>query len=230
MTAKLIARSALMILVLGAFAATLSAQQLELYPNAGGFLPHRVNFGDMRSHLEEEGIYGLKGGVFLNPNVQLEGSFGYINHFEPRDTPAPIDSSFGIMPRTIYGLLFDINGAWNFRQRQFFGKTVTPYVAAGGGGLTAEVRHTDAALLAGSFYTTDPSTGAPVLSNSRTITLHDGATFFAVNYGGGIKALNLWGPMGFRADVRGRTLPNFYGKEMSWPEITGGLTFAWGER
>ena len=33
-----------------------------------------------------------------------------------------------------------------------------------------------------------------------------------------------------RADIRGRTLPNFIGESMNWPEITGGVTFSWGER
>jgi hypothetical protein len=33
-----------------------------------------------------------------------------------------------------------------------------------------------------------------------------------VNYGAGVKFLNVAGPMGFRFDVRGRTLPNFFGE------------------
>jgi hypothetical protein len=230
MKPNLIVCSILIIVVLCVFAATLHAQQVEVYPNAGGFWPRPVNFGDMNTDVKNEGIYGLKGGVFLNPNVQVEGSFGYMNHFEPRNIPSSLDSSFGIAPQTIYGLLFDVNGAWNFGQRQLFGTRVSPYVTAGVGGLTAEVRHTTAALIAGSFYTTDPTTGAPVLSNGRRIVLNDGDTFLTVNYGGGIKALNLWGPMGLRADIRGRTLPNFYGKSLHWPELTGGLTFSWGER
>jgi hypothetical protein len=179
--------------------------------------------------MRNEGIYGLKAGVFVNPNIQLEGNFGYINHFESRNVPTSLDSAYGIAPRTIYGLLFDLNGVWNFDQRNTFGSRLTPYAAVGVGSLTAEVRHTDAALIAGSFYTTDAA-GTPALSNSRTITLHDGSTFLTVNYGGGVKALNMWGPVGLRADIRGRTLPNFYGKMLHWPEATGGLTFSWGER
>jgi len=35
---------------------------------------------------------------------------------------------------------------------------------------------------------------------------------------------------GYRADVRGRTLPRFYGFRFSWLEVTAGLTFSWGER
>ena len=39
--------------------------------------------------LKSEGIYGLKGGVFLTENAEVEGSFGYINHFEMRYAPNP---------------------------------------------------------------------------------------------------------------------------------------------
>jgi hypothetical protein len=37
----------------------------------------------------------------------------------------------------------------------------------------------------------------------RTKILESGDTFFTVNYGGGIKFLNLAGPLGFRVDVHG---------------------------
>ena len=125
--------------------------------------------------------------------------------------------------------MFDLNGVWNFNQRELFGSRISPYVTLGVGGLTAQVRHTNAALVAGSFYTSDSSTGEPALTNGRTIVLNDGDSFLTVNYGGGIKAVNLWGPVGLRADVRGRTVPNFYSKAMHWPEVTGGVTFTWGE-
>jgi hypothetical protein len=44
-----------------------------------------------------DGIYGVKGGVFLNENAaQLEGSFGYMNHFELRQPPNAFNPGFGI--------------------------------------------------------------------------------------------------------------------------------------
>jgi hypothetical protein len=223
MTRKLIVRSALTIVVLGVFAATLSAQQIEFYPNAGGFWPRSTNHGDMRN----EGIYGLKAGVFLNQNVQLEGGFGYINHFEMRN--APIGAGFGITPHTVYGLLYDANGVWNFGNRNFFGTRVSPYVTIGAGALTAQVRHADSAFIRGGGFMVD-DTGTVVTNTARTIRMDDGDTFLTINYGGGIKAMNVWGPLGFRADIRGRTLPNFYGETMTWPELTGGVVFTWGER
>jgi hypothetical protein len=55
-------------------------------------------------------------------------------------------------------------------------------------------------------------------------------SFLSMSYGGGIKKLRLWGPVGYRLDVRGRTLPNFNGFAFTWLEATTGLTFAWGDR
>lgn len=56
------------------------------------------------------------------------------------------------------------------------------------------------------------------------------ATFLAMSYGGGIKTFRKWGPIGYRLDVRGRTLPNYNGFAYSWLEVTGGMTFSWGNR
>jgi hypothetical protein len=58
----------------------------------------------------------------------------------------------------------------------------------------------------------------------------DDRTFFTFSYGGGLKALQLWGPMGVFGDVRGRTIPNFFSSSFTWPEVRAGLTFSWGER
>jgi hypothetical protein len=46
----------------------------------------------------------------------------------------------------------------------------------------------------------------------------------------GFKAMKLWGPMGARVDIRGRTFPNFRGETVTWPEATAGLVFTFGER
>ena len=60
--------------------------------------------------------------------------------------------------------------------------------------------------------------------------LENNDTFFTFSYGGGFKGLRLAGPVGFRFDVRGRTIPNFFGESSTRAELTGGLVFAWGER
>src|SRR5215471_11455795 len=60
-----------------------SAQKYELYPYAGGFFPGK--FADL-IEVNNEGIYGIKGGVFVTRNFEGEGHFGYINNLSFKDT------------------------------------------------------------------------------------------------------------------------------------------------
>jgi len=219
-------RSALILCVLTVCAATLSAQRAEIYPNAGYFWPDTMNNGQ---RLKSDGIYGMKGGVFMGQNAQLEGSFGYVNHFEMRQPPNTFNPGFGIVQPTVFGLLYDVNGTYNFGERQFLNKRISPFLSVGAGGLTTEIRHGSSTFLEGGGNVID-SAGAVVPNTARSKMLNDGDTFFTVNYGAGVKFLNLAGPMGFRVDVRGRTLPNFFGETTTWFEPTAGITFSWGER
>jgi hypothetical protein len=129
----------------------------------------------------------------------------------------------------MYALVYDINGAWNFGNHNMLGAKLNPYVVAGVGGLTAEVRHTSSAFFEGGGFALDAN-GNVIPNPAPTKIIHSGDTWFTVNYGGGIKAMNLWGPIGFRADVRGRTIANFFHTTPSWPEVTGGLLVSWGQR
>jgi hypothetical protein len=201
-------------------------RQIEIHPNAGFFWPRHVD----KAHLRDEGMYGVKASTAFNDYVHVEGNFGYINHFESRFAPTALDQTYGITPRTIHGLVYDINGLFDFGRRPMFGGKLSPYVTAGIGGLSTEVRRDDVAVVGGQFYTTDATTGNVFLDTSRKMIVTDNKAFFAINYGGGFKATNLKGPMGFRVDFRGRTFPNFFGRGMTWPEATAGLTFTIGER
>jgi hypothetical protein len=71
-------------------------------------------------------------------------------------------------------------------------------------------------------------TGTEVFTPNDVIDNHD--TFLTFSYGGGLKATRLWGPLGLFGDFRGRTVPNFFGRGNTWPEINGGLNFTWGEK
>jgi hypothetical protein len=203
--------------------------QVEIHPNLGFVWPGQVNFADTVAHLRDEGVYGVKTDVSLNDRVQVEGNFAYMNHVESRLVPTTLDQSFGIQPRTIFGLLYDLNLVFNFSAKQIPGTRISPYVTGGVGGLSTEVRNADSAVIAGQFYRTVPVVGAVILAPTRTVVVHDNSAFLSVNYGGGFKATKLWGPVGFRADIRGRTFPNFRGQLMTWPEATAGLTFTFGE-
>jgi Outer membrane protein beta-barrel domain len=227
MTAKFVVRFALIALVLGLSAASLAAQSVEIYPYAGAYWP---NNSDELGKIKADGIYGVKAGTFLDQNVELEGSFGYINNFNNGSQPNPFGAfSFFGQPRS-YGLLYDVNGVWNFGSRSLFGHRLSPFIVVGAGGLTAYVKNADSTDVLGGGFIFSPFTGALIPNPQRRIVMEDADTFLTFNYGGGVKAMNLWGPVGVRADIRGRTLPNYFGKTVSWPELTGGVVFSWGER
>ncbi len=194
MKSKMIGRLALSFLVLSALPVYVSAQKFEIHPYAGGFFPASTDVGDLRN----EGIYGVKGGFFLNKRIEVEGNFGYINHFQFEKAPSS------------RGILWEANGLYHLPTVY---KRLQPFVTAGLGGITAT------SLKDNSVFSKVPGRG-----------FNDGDTFFTFNYGGGVKAMRLWGPVGLRADVRGRTVPNLQGEATSWLELTGGIILNWGER
>ncbi len=190
---------ALALLVLAGVAPSVYGQKWELHPYAGQFNPRQSDFGEFKN----EGIYGLKGSANLTPGFELEGNFGYINHFELEGTD----------PQS-RGLLWEAAGNVEIPLGNLH-----PFVSGGVGGLTAVIDNNV-------LDPTNNGPGSAILNGHR---LDDGDTFLVVSYGGGLKANRLWGPMGLRLDIRGRTMPNVFGDSATWLETTGGLTFSWGE-
>lgn len=195
------AKTILSVLAIWALAGFLTvpvaAQKFELNPYAGAVLaPSNVDFGGGSFELKEEGLYGIRAGLFLTKNFEVEGNFGYINHFEFEDTD----------PES-RGILWEASGKYHF-----FNGRLQPFATAGVGGITAVVDEDEPGFL---------NAAAPVFE--------DNDTFFTFSYGGGLSAPSLWGPLGLRGDVRGRTIPNLHGEAVTWLELTGGVTLTFGE-
>jgi hypothetical protein len=176
-------------------AGTAQAQEIEIHPYAGAFSPG--------SNMNGDGIYGIRGGVYLMDFVQLDLNLGYINHFNVENMPDIGTRAY----------LWDVNGSYSLRGYNipYTDRKWEPFFTVGLGGVSTGSRGSQVVDF-------DP---API---------GDGHTFLAFSYGGGIKAMRLWGPIGLRADVRGRTLPNFTPSSLTWLEITGGFNVMWGER
>jgi hypothetical protein len=159
-----------------------------------------------------------KAGVFVTPKFELGGNFGYISHLEP-SAENPILATNAIPSSSLHGMIFAGTADYNFTTHHFMGREVTPYISGGAGALMTQIPGSASSVM----YLSAP-TAAPIVMNN-----HD--YFFTFSYGGGVKALNLWGPVGLRADIRGRTIPNFIGNHATnWPEASGGLTITWDER
>jgi hypothetical protein len=205
-------------------------RKVEISPVVGYFWPGKVDYFEIQTHLRDEGLYGLRAATAINDHVQIEGSFGYVNHFESRFAPTMLDQSQGVVPETVHGLLYDINVHWNFSERPFFDGRVTPYVTGGIGGLSTQVKgESQSALIGGQLYSMEGS-GLTEYRPTNPVIVYDNGAFLNFNYGGGVRVLRLWGPVGFRVDLRARAFPNFRGKAMVWPEAAAGLTFSFGER
>jgi|SRR5438093_10403 len=189
------------VLVMVLGAPALLAQKYEFHPYGGFVWAGHTNVG----RIKDQGMYGLKAGYFFDPSFELEAHVGYLNQFEVN----------GIDPKS-RGLLWELAGDYNFSAKDWpVARQVTPFLVLGAGGIRTKLgRDTP------SFTT----------SAGETIHMSDGNTFFAMSYGGGIKSVRLWGPVGIRLEARGRTMPNYYHSTPTWLEATGGINFMWGER
>ncbi len=226
MTFKLIVRSSLILAVLTVMTATLFAQRVEIYPNAGFIWPRHIADGQ---NFRDQAIWGAKGSVFLDSNTQLEGSFEYLNHFQLREPLNPFDSVFGVVQPAVRGFLYDANFVYNFGERPFFNKRITPFLSVGAGGLSTYIPDASSVFIQGGGRVINAA-GAVVPNPAPSKTMDSGDAFVTVNYGGGVKFPKYVGPIGFRVDVRGRTIPNFFSHTATWLEPTAGITFNWGER
>jgi hypothetical protein len=225
MTSRLIVRSSVILFVLTVFTETLSAQRAEIYPNAGFIWPRHMDNGQ---NFRDQAIWGVKAGVFLDSNMQIEGSFEYLNHFQLRQPPNPFNPVFGVIQPPVRGFLYDANFMYNFGERQLHNKRVSPFLFVGAGGLTARIPDAPFIFIQGGGRLINAA-GGVVPNPAPSKIMDSGDTFVTVNYGGGLKFLYV-GPVGFRVDVRGRTIPNFLGQTTTWLEPTAGVIFNWGER
>jgi hypothetical protein len=197
---------ALVLLLAGFAAQPAIAQSFELHPYAGGFFPGRWR-GD--SQFKREGVYGIKAAKMFADRWALEGNLGYINHYQFESNSSPKTRA----------VIWEAGPSVNLYSNLF--QHVFPYVSLKAGGLTGVIG--DLGTGADDNHANLAAPGAP------PVILSSGDTFFQFSYGGGLKAWNLWGPVGLRAEVLGRTMPNFFGNSNTWLETTGGITFSWGD-
>jgi len=135
------------------------------------------------------------------------------------------------------GYLWEFNASYNFVQK--VGAYFTPYVTVGVGGTTV-TRDEDFAtnvLITQTGLDSVQRLEANRIVDRRIVDADiflppfaNTGSYLTFNYGGGIRGQRLWGPVGLRADFIGRVLPNFVeGKALNAFQLTGGVTFAFGE-
>jgi hypothetical protein len=213
------------VLVVGICGVPAFAQKYEVHPYAGGQWMTDYNSPlstQTTLDFKNPAMFGLKGGVAVTDNIMIEGNGAWINQFNFRN----------FNYRT-HAYLYEIAGQYNFAHVNIRG--VRPFVSLGVGGTTIDINSEintgdhDAAVYP--IVLDKPIFGnSPIPRTMDAFVLKSGDSFFNFSYGGGLKGQRLWGPMGVRADFRGRTMPNFFNSKVHTFEATGGLLFSWGER
>ncbi|HEX4999315.1 MAG TPA: hypothetical protein VFY29_13895 [Terriglobia bacterium] len=166
----------------------------------GGYAGGYWPFRTNVGDLKSQGFYGARGGVFVGTGMELEGNVGYYNQFEVEGTD----------PRS-RGWLFEFAPTYNFMSSEWgTSPAFTPYATFGLG-----------------FFHTKLDSAYSFSNGIRTINVNPGDRFFEFSYGGGIKSIRVWGPIGMRFDGRGRTIPNYYHSSPTWFEASAGVNVMW---
>jgi hypothetical protein len=178
-------------LLLLAGAQSAFAQRLEIHPYIGG-----LGMGDyLDVDLKNSFTYGLKAGAFVTSRFEIEGNIAGVQRVELRGQQGDIR-----------GIQWEGVGSFHFFPRRF--EKIMPYLNVGLGGLTLNVDDDDfpggQAIFATVRRTVEVPGGA-ASETTRILVADEGRTFFSVTYGGGLKGLRLWGPIGLRAGINGRT-------------------------
>jgi hypothetical protein len=238
-----------LLFILGVLPAPSYAQQYEVSVYSGGFLPTgNLAVGRFRN----EGMYGVKAGYFVTPSFEAGFNAAYINHFDLKTTDPLIQglNRLGFTRPAVHGAVWELTGDYNFGTWIFDGKRIEPFAGLGAGGFTVAVRPVNHAIGADTLLpsrSTVIAGGGNIIANAppelfaggdptaydpgqTTTLLKNGNSFFGVSLGGGVRVAKLLGPMGVRVEARTRSLPNFLGDQLNWTEVTGGLTFTWGDR
>ena len=203
---------------------SLFAQGFEVSPYGGFYWP-----GDNMGVGEFKGtqVLGVRGGSYITPSIEVGGNYSWSNHFQPSssNSAASFAGDLGFPQGSVRAHLWEAEFTYNFGQRNMFGSMLKPYAVVGAGGMTSNIRNSDTFVLNVRSIVTPFNT--EFVAND---VLHSGDTFFTFSYGGGVKAMRIYGPLGFFGDFRGRTIPNFLGHSTYWPELSAGLNLSWGER
>ena len=204
---------------------SLFAQGGEVRPYVGYYYPqsNTSNF----NVFQQNQLLGVRGGYYVTHDFEVGGNFAWANHFQPKNGlgPSTFAGDLGFPQGKSRAYIWEPEFSYNFSTAHI-GPKLRPYVVGTVGGLTTNITSPAVFTLNVRPIVTPLGTTTFVANT----VLHDNRTFFTFSYGAGAKAERLWGPLGFFGDFRGRTLPNFFGNAHSWPEVSVGLSLAFGEK
>ena len=132
-------------------APSLGGTQFEISPY-GGYVWSGGNNGV--GSLKNNQILGVRGGGYVTHAFEIGGNWSWNNHFQAeRDNGnAALAGALGFPQAAVRSNLWEVEFTYNFGRRSLFGSTaVRPYLVAGGGGITTNMKNGDIFVLNNRF-------------------------------------------------------------------------------
>src|SRR5262245_52050626 len=191
--------SACLVLLGFAFAPLPSfGQAAEVNPYAGWYWSGTNASGPGRFFNTQ--ILGVRGGGYITHNFELGGNWSWTNHFQPNqsNTGAALAGNLGFPQGVVRANLWEVEYSYVFAKRSVLGSTAVLHDMSGStGGLTTNIKAAGAGE--DTFVLNVKPVGPTTFAANDVLDDHD--TFFTFSYGGGVKALRVWGPLGFFGDI-----------------------------
>src|SRR5215831_18391001 len=98
-------------------------------------------------------ILGVRGGVYAFSGFEIGGNWSWNNHFQPKpeNTTAAFAGDLGFPQAHVRSNLWEVEFTYNFGNRGLFGTHFKPYLVAGAGGITTNMKTGNVFVLNNTF-------------------------------------------------------------------------------
>src|SRR5215831_5724605 len=98
-------------------------------------------------------LLGVRGGGYVTSALEIGANWSWNNHFQPKpeDTTAAFAGNLGFPQASVRSNLWEVEFTYHFGSRGLFGHAVRPYLIAGVGGITTNMKNGNAFVLNNTF-------------------------------------------------------------------------------
>src|SRR5262245_40275986 len=124
--------------------------------------------------LQNNQILGVRGGGYVTHALEIGGNWSWNNHFQAErdNTNAALAGALGFPQAAVRSNLWEVEFTYNFGRRSLFGSTaVRPYLVAGGGGITTNMKNGSVFVLNNRFIDVPGVSPATLVAANNNGTL-----------------------------------------------------------
>jgi hypothetical protein len=107
--------------------------------------------------------------------LEIGGNWSWNNHFQPKreDTTAAFAGDLGFPQASVRSNLWELEFTYHFGSRGLFGHAIKPYLVAGAGGITTNMKNGNAFVLNNTFIDVEGVSPATLRAAGANGTLHN---------------------------------------------------------